>query len=98
MISSTLIRGKYIDLYTELRRYIWPYDKVELIADLELAANIAIPDIAEVKVALGKLRNACAEERAKDAELQSAFDKFDNLISEESEPYLQLNQVNEVIS
>lgn len=98
MVSSADIRNAYIQLYSELRRYVWPYETVELIADLEIAAYTAVPDMAELSTALRSLHSECIEECREDEELAQAFDSLDKLTSDNPQPYLALNIVKEVIT
>ena len=55
MIAAAILQSAYNDLYTKLRNYIWEYDTVVKIADLEVATYMAFPDIDNIRRAFSKL-------------------------------------------
>ena len=96
MISNTEVQLLYNDLYVQMRKYIWDFDAVCALADLEEAAYHTCVDMAEVNRALRKLRSTCYAQILEDEELKAAFDAFDD-IADETETYAKLYQVKEVI-
>lgn len=98
MINSLRIQSEYVKLYTEIRRYIWDFSTVEALADLEVAVYKAFPSIEEVSSCFNKLRSEIRSVEKDDDELKSACDNFQKLIDEASETYLNIYQVDEVIS
>ena len=97
MVSSSELHKAYNDLYEEMRRYIWSFNTVELLADLEVATYCAFPDIRKVLSCLTKLRYAVNPTFQDDEELKKAFDKFDSVISDTDSTYVSLGSVKEVV-
>ena len=92
MISTNDIQRAYNDLYVELRKYIWGFEVVKAIADLEVASYTAFPDMAELKSVLSKLKMLIRYDMD-DEELKESFDKFEELIKDDPEIYLKLNEI-----
>lgn len=97
MLSYTEIQSAYVELYIQLRKYIWDFKTVEKIADLEVAVYRTFPDVEDLSKKLSDLnldiRSTCAE----DADLNSAVDNFFDVLDTEASLYAKLNQVREVI-
>ena len=96
-VSATDIQKSYRDLYKEVRNYIWPFDTIEKLVDLELAAYKAIPDIFEVQNALSRFRGVVYDVARDDLDLMKKLDAFQDLIRDATSVYAKLNQVNEVV-
>ena len=56
MISSSELQRSYIELYKELRKYLWDISIVEPIARLEVSIFEAFPNISDIKRNLSMLR------------------------------------------
>ena len=93
MISSYDIKREYIKLYSALRNYLWGYEFVSALVDLEAAVLVRFPDMKKLRSALQSLYNMSAETRKEDEQLQSCFDSFKKLVenSDCSFSYLKLN-------
>lgn len=98
MINFKDIQSAYIELYKQLRRYLWGMDTVETIADLEVSANTTFPDLDQIRKHLSDLKIKISDVIKKDEDLKSAMDDFEELLSSSNTVYAKLNQVNEVIS
>ena len=98
MISSVVIQTQYQKLYSALREYLWPFDTVELIADLEIACYQAFPAIEDVKSRISNLRREISSVLKDDEELSTQFDEFEEMLNGQDTVYLTLNKVKEVIS
>lgn len=98
MISSITIQTQYQKLYSALREYLWPFDTVELIADLEIACYQAFPAIEDVKSRISNLRREISSVLKDDEELRTQFDEFEEMLNGQDTVYLTLNKVKEVIS
>lgn len=96
MIKTSEIQHVYIDLYKEMRRYIWNFKVVENLAKLEVSVYEACPDIFDIRNKFSVLRSSVLDVISKDEELRSAFDKFFDVISSEDEVGYKLYYVNEV--
>ena len=98
MVSSIIIQNEYQKLYTQVRRYLWSFDTVEMLAELEIACYQAFPSLDDVKVKFSKFKREIAEKANEDAELKEAITDFEDVINSESTLYLTLNKVREVVS
>ncbi len=76
MVAATTYQSDYINLYRELRNYVWPYSVVAMIADLEVEVYQAFPDVTMIENHLSKLDNATKPEQVGDEEMKEAFDLF----------------------
>lgn len=97
MISFNKLQTYYIKLYTQLRNYSWDFKTVEIIADLETSVHRAFPDLAEVRRNLVNLRTRMTDVIRDDEDLQKAYDRFYDVLQNETEVYAKLPEVHEVI-
>lgn len=95
MISLVELQNKYIELYSQLRKYIWDYDVAEQIAELEIATYKAFPDIVEVRGKLDRLSRDIRNVRVDDEDLQKAFDNFYELLDASDSIYYKLTSAME---
>lgn len=99
MTNSKTIQQQYVDLYKQLRKYIWPYRVVESIANLEEAVYKAFPNILEIRnlfrILVMDIRDTAREEEEDD--FQKAIDKFQELIDSSETVYTKLDKVREVV-
>ena len=87
----------YNDLYVAMRRYIWDYDVVEALANLEVAAYRMFPDVREVHDALTELKYLVSYYELDDEELTAAFDAFEELDPKQDELYANIISFQEVL-
>lgn len=98
MIDTQAIKQAYIDLYVELRRYIWDIDTVECLAEFEGECYKAFPDIKSLRFKFDKLNQCISSTSAKDEELKKAIAAFRETIDEsDASVYSRLQKVEEVI-
>lgn len=97
MISNLDIQNYYVHLYECLRKYIWPFDVVEAIADLEVVCFQACPSLLEVSTRLAQLKSATREVAEGDEDLYTQFEMFESALGEADDVYTVLNQVHEVM-
>lgn len=97
MISNTELQNAYVELYKILRNYIWDYNTVVKIADLEIACFQTCPNLGEVKFQLSRLKLSCINTIHEDEDLLGAFDEFDELLNSSNTYYVKIDKVNEVI-
>lgn len=90
MINSKDIQRAYNDLYIELRKYIWGFNIVEEIADLEVASYTAFPDREEIDKCLRKLKSSINNEIREDEDLEQSIKNFEELLKDDSQFYLKL--------
>lgn len=100
MIAAAIIQNAYNDLYKQLRNYIWEYDTVVKIADLEVAAYMAFPDISKVRWAYNQLASdvSTSDIWSDDKDLQKAFDNFEEKLDGADAIYYGLFVPEEVVN
>ncbi|MBP5433588.1 hypothetical protein [Ruminococcus sp.] len=79
MIAAAIIQSAYNELYRNVRNYIWDYNTVEKLAELEAATYMAFPDLDKVRICSAKLKEELVRSDVydDDEELQSAMEAFD---------------------
>ena len=97
MVNQAEIKQAYYDIYSALRNYIWPYNIVEGIAELEISAMQTCPNIPQIRGNLYGLKSALLDTIESDEQLSKAFDNFNNVLSAD-DYYVKLNAVNEVVA
>lgn len=101
MLSYTELQSAYVDLYIQLRKYIWDFNTVEHIADLEIEVYRIFPSISDVSNAFNKLDSDIKFIVSDDDDFKSKLDAFRDILNTEvdnaSDFYAKLNQVREVI-
>lgn len=98
MISAKKLQNQYNSLYIQIRKYLWPFETVQLLADLEEAIYKKFPDLNQISSILDKLRLRITSEFEDDEELKSEFDRLHDLVQSDDTVFSKLDQVNEVIS
>lgn len=96
MLDSMEIRSLYNALYAEMRNYIWDFDTVSCLADLEISCYDALQDIQAIRLNLDKLSLMVHDIRRNDESLDSAFSNFEELLDSSEDVFLKILQVNEV--
>lgn len=98
MNSSKEIQNAYVDMYTNLRNYIWEFDTVERLANLEIEVYNSFPDIDKIKSAFNALYLDVRYVLNEDEKLSESVEGFKELIeSIEGDFYLKLAKVQEAI-
>ena len=97
MLNSIILQNKYQTIYSAISNYLWPIDVVEHIADFEIACYSAFPDMINVRRTFDILKRDVTDVIREDSKLSDAFDQFDKFISDNTETYLPLRKVNEVV-
>lgn len=97
MISSADIQYAYNDLYAQMRKYIWGYETVEALADLEIATYLRCPELSDIRRYFNILMMLTRDVQIKDEELTTAFDKFQELIDQDDMIFNKLYSVDEVV-
>ncbi len=98
MITAVALQNAYNDLYVAMRNYIWDFDTVEALADLEIGVYQTFPDIDNVKKKLNALKRLVSFTYVyrEDEKIQSAFDEIESQI-EDTEIYANLKTFNKVV-
>lgn len=84
MTSSVIIQNKYISLYKLLRNYLWNFQTVEDIAELEMECFRALPDVDRIKMKLNAVSNAAIYVIRDDDKLKECLDSFYELLEDSS--------------
>lgn len=82
MISARQLQSSYNKLYECLRNYIWPYDIVNTIAELEISVYNTFPSTSEILIHFTRLKNFCKMYLNDDKELTKALSSFDNTLKQ----------------
>ena len=98
MLNCADIQVGYNRLYKQVRRYIWSFQAVEALADLEIACYETCLDLDRVRQAFTRFRQYALETMYEDEELSKEFERFENLINSDDVPYANLYQIEEVIT
>lgn len=99
MISSQDFRNKYEVFYDAMRLYLWPYDVLEILGNLEVEIYTDFFDIEKLKNYFYKLKNSIKEVLEEDEDLAKACKSIEDLINEiddDTSYYYGLNRVTEV--
>lgn len=97
MVSYADIRNAYIDLYREMRRYIWDFRIVEQLVEVEIDSFQTCVDMDKLREDLRILRQHINEVISDDEDLKDAIDAFQDIVDNETETFAKLYQVSEVL-
>ena len=95
MITANQLQRQYVKWYRQLRNYIWPYNIVCALADVEVAIYRVFPALNEVKQAVYKLKSLCYRYVKDDQELIDEFETLIELIEENSTIYSKIDKRQE---
>ena len=96
MISSKDFRLKYEPFYDAMRLYLWPYDVLELLGNIEVEIYTDFIEREKLSRDFTKLRNEIRETLSEDEDLEKCADALQELIdSEETDSYYPLSRVAE---
>ena len=97
MLETSDIYNLYNDLYAQLRKYIWDFDTVKLIADLETACYQRFPSLQSISNCCNKLYCKIRNEMSCDEEFQSVWNDLIETVNSSENTYAKLSSVKEVI-
>ena len=98
MLSAKKLQNQYIKLYEQIRKYLWPFETVRYIAELEESVYKRFPDINYIRNVLRFLESEMMHELRDDEELREEFDKITEIANSSSEVFAKLDKYSEVIS
>lgn len=93
--SSTILKDKYNNFYAAMRNYVWDFDTVKLLAEIEELCYTAFPDKEQLLRRLNKIKskfNSLPDESLKDA-----YDELLELLSKSDTFYTKLLVPQEVV-
>lgn len=97
MINSNILQNIYVDLYANLRKYLWDFDTVKTIAKLEVAVYDRFPDKGAIETLFNDLVRDINAASLDDEDTKKLIDAFRSTLNESDEIYANLPQVQEVI-
>lgn len=99
IITAASLQKSYNKLYTQFRNYVWEFDIIESLADLEVEIYQTFPDMDKVKSKYKKLRQEVSYTGAFQhyEELKEAFDTFEESLDEADELYVNIKSFKEVV-
>lgn len=80
MVSNIDIQKKYVNLYKQLRKYLWDYKFISSFVDFEDALLHRFPDMKSVRRYLNDLYLMSSYCRRSDEDLDTAFKEFKDLV------------------
>lgn len=90
MLDLVDLKKYYVNMYKEIRNYIWDFNTVECLAELEVSVFRRFPDLVEIRSKFKKfyccISNICLE----DEELDNSVISFKNLINSTNEIYARI--------
>lgn len=97
--TAKRLQSDYNDFYIQFRKYVWEFDAVEALADLETEIYTTFPDISKIKSKCKTLEQIISRTGLfdEDADLQTAFDILKNSIEETDDIYVGIKTFKEVV-
>lgn len=100
MVSGNDLQNAYIDLYSELRRYIWSYQDVKTLANLEIETFKRFPDVDQIRKYLNLMEMSARFVTNDDEDIKLAFQDFKDVlysIQSSEDIYAKLTEVEEAL-
>ena len=100
MISGNDLQNAYFDLYSELRRYIWSYQDVKTLANLEIETFKRFPDVDQIRKYLNLMEMSACFVTNDDEDIKLAFQDFKDVldsIESNDDIYAKLTEVEEAL-
>lgn len=93
--SSTILKDKYNNFYAAMRNYVWDFDTVKLLAEIEELCYTSFPDKGKLIGLLNKIKSKFNS--LSDEALNDAHQELLDLLSESDTFYTKLSVPQEVI-
>ena len=96
-ISSQDYRNVYEKFYNQIRNYLWPYQVLEILSDVEMDIYSAFIDVDKLRIHFGKLKAAMKDVLPDDELLEKYTNKMTKLLEEEDDAttFFRLYKVSE---
>jgi hypothetical protein len=91
-VSAQIFRNLYIDLYSQLRNYLWDIETVQIIADLEIETHKAFPDVSLISTLTNRLKYYIMSTMSEDEDMKEAFDALQESLEENKDFVVFLRQ------
>lgn len=96
MLSLPELRKYYIHLYEELRNYIWDFNTVQHLANLEISLFRRFPLLPEVRANFNRLYQCISQVCDEDEYLDEAAKNLRDILNSTDELYSMIIQPKEV--
>lgn len=96
MLSLVDLKKYYIKLYEEIRNYIWNFNTVQHLAELEISVFRRFPLLSEVRNNFNQLYSCIRRICEEDEDLALAAQNFRNIVNSTDELYSMIQQPKEV--
>lgn len=96
MLSLTDLKKYYIKLYQELRNYVWDFNTVRHLAELEISVFRRFPLMPEIRTNFNQLHSCISRTIQDDEYLAEAVNNFKSLIDSSDSFYSMIVQPKEV--
>ena len=94
MLNSMDLRLAYNEFYASMRNYIWDFQVVCNLADIETAVYMAFPDMGDIYVKLRQIYPMISETMKDDKELEDSYNDFLELSSTTDELYNKIMDIS----
>ena len=100
MILSSTLQVAYNKFYVAMREYVWPFDIIQELADLEISIYQRFPDLDSVRSNFKHLKDSImrSDVYKDDENLQRAINSLEDSIDESDEVYYDISVYKEVVS
>lgn len=95
MMALTDLKKGYVKMYEEIRNYIWDFNTVKHLADLEISVFRRFPHLPEVRSNFNQLFSCISRICGEDEYLAEAVENFRALINSTDEIYSMIIQPRE---
>ena len=96
MVNAYTFQNNYIELYKQVRKYIWPLHVIQNLVDLEIETYKKFPDLDSLRNIFKKFKESLGHVPDEDEDLEKALNVFEESLDDES-VYSDLYKVAEVI-
>lgn len=93
MTNSSDIQNAYIDLFKQLRNYLWDFNTVEHIGDLEVSIYDRFQNLDKIKNCMRTLYIDIKSVIDSDEDLKNKWNNLDSLLNDTDTVYVKLKQV-----
>ena len=95
-VSAQEFRNSYEKFYSEMRKYLWPFDVLTQLGELEVEIYSAFFDINKIVALLNKLYSSIKDTFEDDEAFEKAYNQLKKLADiQDANVYHRLNQVAE---
>lgn len=95
MLSLVDIKKYYVKMYSELRNYIWNFNTVSHLADLEIAVYQRFPNAVDIRSRFDALYMCIRDICDDDEDLATAVNNFKNIINSSDQFYSRIDAPKE---